>query len=73
MAALPQQRFDALTAPTTVAFESFHGYPAGLRIQVIDTARLSSLGQEMLKRQGGDILDIDALPVFAAEAPNDAS
>ncbi|HEU4458253.1 MAG TPA: hypothetical protein VFR90_03955 [Methylibium sp.] len=69
MAALPQRRTESFAAPTTVNFESFHGYPAGLRIQVIDKDRLSSLGQEMLRKQGGDILDIDE----AAARPDDTT
>lgn len=45
-----------------VAFEPFHGFPQGLKIHIVDTARLTSLGNKMVTAgDDGSILDIDKL------------
>jgi len=45
-----------------VVFEPFHGFPQGLKIHIVDTARLTSLGNQMVTAgDDGSILDIDKL------------
>lgn len=50
-----------------VVFEPFHGYPAGLRIHVKDTARLDSLGRDALGAgREADVLEIDTVTALQA-------
>ncbi len=49
-------------ATDAVAFEPFHGFPQGLKIHIVDTARLTSLANKMVSAEDdGSILDIDML------------
>jgi len=58
----PVSAFEPAVAQVAVAFEPFHGYPAGLRIHVKDTARLDSLGRDVLDAgHEADVLEIDAV------------
>lgn len=44
------------------AFEPFHGFPHGLKIHIVDKARLTSLGEQMVTAEADkNILNIDEL------------
>jgi hypothetical protein len=64
----PVSAFEPVVAQVAVAFEPFHGYPAGLRIHVKDTARLDSLGRDVLGAgRDADVLEIDAVTALQAD------
>lgn len=65
----PVSAIDAAFQQVAVAFEPFHGYPAGLRIHVKDTTRLDTLGRDVLGAgREADVLEIDAVTARQVDA-----